>query len=223
MNHVFYDGYGIKEELISKSETLIQLMATVTERYFSDKPFKNSLIFANQNDFPNIRQEDEGISLVVLGDARHFTCHTYPHRGITFGDLCVPSDVSIDAFQNQMQNILHAEHVDDCKRSIAQGKYGKHVIMQFDQFWRIEEAVQIVKNIRISLGMSMLSDMMVNTFDDGYDILQPIVESHIALHANKAQRWMSLDIFSCRNFEEAIVRETLRPFSTRLIQRGVYF
>ncbi len=223
MANYCYDGYGIRKELLNNQKALEDLRDVIMKQYFPEEFVKQQIIAVNHFTYPNVAKQNEGLSLVILGDGKHFTCHTYPQRGIVFADLCLPAGEVAHNFHAQLQVVFRAESFDDCMRNSRPGKYGKHVVMRFDCCWRLSEALQIVENIRVTLEMSKLGDTLVRAHAEDFDILQPIVESHIALHVDETKRQMTLDIFSCRDFEEEIIRGTLQPVTMQLVQRGVDF
>ena len=70
------------------------------------------------------------------------------------------------------------------------------------------------------VGMSSFGPTIYSVFENGYDILRPIAESHISIHCYND---CIIDVFSCNNFDEKKIIEILNEiYSIRSIERGIF-
>ena len=69
--------------------------------------------------------------------------------------------------------------------------------------------------------MHPIHEKICSVFEDKYDILRPIAESHVSIHCHDN---CIIDIFSCNTFDEKKIIELLSNIhSISSVERGVFF
>lgn len=235
VSHYFFDGYEIDQELLSDPVKLEFKMRVILE-HCSVRDHQIVTKNVEAGDFPHIKEEDTGISTVILFPGGHFTCHTYPHIGVVYVDLFHVNGVDSRSLDQEMCELLKPGHYDSRHERQESGAYGKHLVLEVPDIVDVEQGVQLVGEIRKILGMTKLMPMMVRSDAQSgvsnFDIVQPIVESHIALHKclpgavlvnTRGQYTIALDVFSCRDFStEAVLQLVGTSKNVRQIPRGCW-
>lgn len=121
-----------------------------------------------------------------------------------------------------LQKTISATHLRHCCSDLGPG-FGRHAVLTIPR--QVPSAArELIESIVSSIHMTRLRRRMVYTRADDVDILQPITESHIAIH-NAGDRAM-LDVFSCKDFSVDELLKTLnnfgiKPFEMTTVSRGV--
>lgn len=195
MGRMFCDIYNpVNPSSLDSNESMTSILQGVVEQ-FQLQQYEQKLIPCQ--DLP-----DPGVSGVVLAPGFHFTCHTFSRRDVAYLDTFSVRDF---ADGSCMEKMVEAQFVPECiishssQGSALPGHFGRHLIftmppMPFEMACgKIEETVQ-------KISMHHLAPVMTLQHATGYDILQPIVESHIAAHAQGQS--VEFDIFSCNYFDD---------------------
>ena len=110
----------------------------------------------------------------------------------------------------------------DYKRTVINGKayYGKHLMMTAvscnERLLDIPTVTEFLKSLVPSIDMTAYGEPLVARFGEGIEEgisgVQLIITSAIMLHTNDTARDMYLDVFSCKWFDEAVVRDVVNAF-----------
>lgn len=102
----------------------------------------------------------------------------------------------------------------------GQAHYGQHLIATAlgcnEAILSIEKMTTFLQTMADEIDMVRFGDPVVARFGGGHEVgisgVQLIETSAIVIHTNDAHRDMYLDVFSCKEFEEATAREVLDRF-----------
>lgn len=122
------------------------------------------------------------------------------------------------------------------KRIIKDGKphYGKHVILHAencnDHLLDKDKIKEFVVSMADSIDMVRFGDAFVERFGDGIEVgisaVQLIETSAIVIHTNDGARELYLDVFSCKDYDEAIVYQCVADYfgakSTTITAEVIY-
>ncbi len=110
----------------------------------------------------------------------------------------------------------------DYKRTVINGKsyYGKHLMMTAkscnERLLDVPTVSEFLKSLVPRIDMTAYGEPLVARFGEGIEEgisgVQLIITSAIMLHTNDTARDMYLDVFSCKWFDEAIVREVVNSY-----------
>lgn len=110
----------------------------------------------------------------------------------------------------------------DYKRTVINGKayYGKHLMMTAvscnGDLLSVARITDFLKGLVPTIGMVAYGEPIAARFGEGIETgisaVQLITTSAITLHTNDAARDMYLDVFSCKWFDEAVVRDVTRKY-----------
>jgi S-adenosylmethionine decarboxylase len=107
----------------------------------------------------------------------------------------------------------------DYKRTVINGKsyYGKHLMMTARgcnaKLLEVPTISEFLKSLVPRIDMTAFGEPLVARFGEGIEEgisgVQLIITSAIMIHTNDTARDMYLDVFSCKWFDEAIVRDVV--------------
>ena len=107
----------------------------------------------------------------------------------------------------------------DYKRTVINGKkyYGKHLMMTArtcnERLLELSAVSEFLKTLVPKIDMTAYGEPLVARFGEGIEEgisgVQLIITSAIMVHTNDAARDMYLDVFSCKWFDESIVRDVV--------------
>ena len=214
INHFFFDGYDIDNELlgnISYVTSFIKEITVVTntnENEVTIVPYFNGKV-----------KEDGGISCLIISKYFHFTCHTFSFKNTVFID-CFGFDNCKEKILPAILKYFKTDNYDLCTENKEKGNFGKHAIISSKPI-NYEESIQMIKKIVSEIEMTPINDIITEYTDEqNFDILQLIAESHISIHRNNNN--MLVDIFSCKNFDDKKVANLFNESvnSLTIINRG---
>lgn len=190
--HLFYDGYKLDNYLIGNPEFVNYLLKEINKYIFHNEGKLKLIPYFNGK-----VKEDGGVSGIVLGNERHFTCHTFSYQNTAFVDY-----FGDDADKEKVKEIL-LDYFDtddyDMGSKDKVGNFGKHIIVR-PPIISLEEAKKMLQVILKEIEMTPITDVLVNEYENNsFDLLQPIAESHISFHRNQGN--MEVDAFSCKYFD----------------------
>ena len=191
-NHLFYDGYDLKEEDLKNPDFIEKFMKMVDEKIFDNKgkitiiPYFNGKV-----------KEDGGVSGIILGDNFHFTCHGFCYKNTVFIDY-FGDDSKKEELCKMIFDYFKTDNYDLGSKDVK-GNFGKHIII-YPEVINVTMALAKVKQILKEIVMTPIMDSLVNEIDDNnFDVLQPIAESHISFHQHNNN--LIVDAFSCKYFD----------------------
>lgn len=110
----------------------------------------------------------------------------------------------------------------DYKRTVINGKayYGKHLMLTSvscnENLLDLQKITAFLKELVPTIGMFAYGEPIAARFGEGIEVgisaVQLITTSAITMHTNDAARDMYLDVFSCKWFEEEVVRSVVRKY-----------
>ncbi len=215
-DHLFLDGYGASQSDAENIPKMCDLLQQVNAEAFRGIG-KLRIIPVLGDEKPR----NNGLSGIILAPGGHFTCHTFSHRGIYFADLYAPRSHHNDA-ESLLRKIFDAAYIRQCRADIGPG-FGRHVVVKIPPQIPTT-ACWLIESIVSSIHMTRLCQRMVYSQLDDVDILQPITESHIAIH--NAGNQAVLDVFSCKDFSvdellKALSNFGIEPFEMTSVSRGI--
>ncbi|MCC7429887.1 S-adenosylmethionine decarboxylase [bacterium] len=111
---------------------------------------------------------------------------------------------------------------DAYKRTLINGVpyYGKHMMLTAvscnENLLDLEKIGVFMKRLVKEIDMVAFGEPVIARFGDGIEIgisaVQLIQTSAIVIHTNDGARDMYLDVFSCKWFDESVVKETVQKF-----------
>lgn len=111
---------------------------------------------------------------------------------------------------------------DDYKRTLINGVpyYGKHMMLTAvscnENLLDLEKIGVFMKRLVKEIDMVAFGEPVIARFGDGIEIgisaVQLIQTSAIVIHTNDGAKDMYLDVFSCKWFDESVVKETVQKF-----------
>lgn len=216
INHFFFDGYEIQNDKLDNIEIISKLLDDINSLYINGKGQCITIPY-----FGNKDSLDDGISGIVLGNDFHFTCHTYSNMNTVFVDLYNGKIINNNnTIINTLNKYFETNKFDLCVNNELLGKFGKHVIIQTDKI-DYQKALILIDKIIENIDMHPIHEKICSVFEDKYDILRPIAESHVSIHCHDN---CIIDIFSCNTFDEKKIIELLSNIhSISSVERGVFF
>ncbi|MBR3199243.1 MAG: S-adenosylmethionine decarboxylase [Bacilli bacterium] len=192
INHLFYDGYDLDNELLSNSSFVRELLETVNAKIFDNKGMITLIPY-----FEGKIRNDGGVSGIILGDNFHFTCHTFSFKNTVFVDYF--GDESRKAnLENIILTTFNTKNYDMGSKDVH-GNFGKHIIFKTKPL-SLTDAIMIVKLLLEKINMTPISELLVNEKDNNnFDVVQLIAESHISIHRSDDD--VTVDVFSCKYFD----------------------
>lgn len=169
-----------------------------------------------------VKPEDRGISGLIVAPMQHFTIHTFSQRQVAFVDLFSQA-ASHPRAQESLQRIIGSKLGYGCKFAVCTDNthsgFGMHRCLRLRGL-SYYEAMALNIAIIGGIGMHPLSECisLVNNASGKYDIIQPIAESHIAIHSDSVETW--LDVFSCRAFSETRLTRVIGDFGASILETG---
>lgn len=202
-NHLFWDGYNVSQTRAEDVSVMLDLLTDVNEIVFGDAG--ETMIIPV---FTTEKPINDGVSGLILAEGGHFTCHTFSRRGVAFIDLYAAWCYDEDLIEGLVYQHLGPVYVQHCGESTREG-FGRHAVLRIPA-QTMEVSEQLVENLVTGIGMTKLARSMTSASAEGCDVIQPITESHIALH-NYAEGAM-LDVFSCKDFSTEALMSVLADF-----------
>ncbi len=218
--HFCYDGYQIKKELLASEVAIQTLVRAIDSNFFNEQ---SCIKIINCMDCHNPQMV--GISGVILGQNSHFTIHTFSEMRAVFIDYFGGSNSNNE---EELLRLLTRQlapgqsHL--CLQEFASGlgNFGQHLLYRRPALdYKAAEA--LIAEIVHAIQMTPLCEMLILKDKDlatGYDILQPIEESHISIHT--ADKYSHIDVFSCRTFDTQKTSTIIGVPPIKQVKRGVY-
>jgi S-adenosylmethionine/arginine decarboxylase-like enzyme len=146
----------------------------------------------------------------------YFTVIVYPDRINDLGR-------NLPSLNNYGRKIMEkTKACIDYKRTVINGKtyYGKHLMLTAvycnENLLDLTMITSFLKELVPTINMTAYGEPIVarfgNDIEVGVSAVQLITTSAITLHTNDAARDMYLDVFSCKWFDEAIVRDVVNKY-----------
>jgi len=96
--------------------------------------------------------------------------------------------------------------------------YGKHLLLTAlncnENIKDIEIISNFIKDLVPAIDMQAFGDLIIYRFGEGIEIgisaVQLILTSSITIHTNDAYKDMYLDVFSCKWFDEDVVKKMIK-------------
>ena len=215
INHFFFDGYEILNDKLNNVELISNLLDDINATFLNSNGQKIIIPYFGNKDFL-----DDGISGIVLGKDFHFTCHTYSNMNTIFVDLYHGNNIDNFLVINILKKYFGVEKFDLCVNNKSAGNYGKHIIIKTDII-EYQDALILIDKIIESINMHPIHEKICSVYENGYDILRPIAESHISIHCHDN---CIIDVFSCNTFDDKkIVGLLSNIYSISSVERGVLF
>lgn len=218
--HFFFDGYSIKKEHLDNIGDLTFFTNGINELFFKGK---GKIILIPY--FSGKVKDDGGISAIIIGDNKHFTCHTFCYKNTVFIDYFgVENEEEKDNMKKKILDAFETNDFDLCDNNHnLEGRFGKHIIIRPKNMISFEDATKLVSIILKEIEMTPINDQIINYVnEENYDILQPIAESHISFH--RINDDMIIDAFSCKYFDEKKLLELLGDSDDFVqIHRGIKY
>lgn len=156
-----------------------------------------------------------GVSSVVLGRNMHLTIHTFSEVKAVFvdyfGDLCPSERALLTRMLEEFfaPSMTHFGTIEMFKARVVSplGAFGQHVCYGRAAM-DLPTARGLVNDIVAQIKMTPLGaslELVNYPHFDEYDLLQPIAESHIAVHTHAGKSL--IDVFSCKPFSAEAVSE----------------
>lgn len=228
MEHYIYDFFGASGNLESTA-ILAEFMDRLTERLLIC-PKSNVLISTiDRSGDANLRSD--GVTGIVLGHNQHLVIHTLSALEAVFvdyfGDLCqaeraIMTQALVDFFAPSTTNFGDLGMF--AARAVAlQGAFAQHVCYARAAM-DLPTARGLVNDIVAQIKMTPLGaslELVDYPRFDEYDLLQPIAESHIAIHTHGGKSL--IDVFSCKPFNTEAVSQLVgcTPVSEAIRGRGI--
>lgn len=191
-NHLFYDGYGLKEEELADPNFIGRFINLINEKLFDNRGIVTLIPYFNGK-----VRKDGGVSGILLGDNFHFTCHGFCYKNTVFIDY-YGDESKKEELLNMITNYFKTDDYDLGSRDVK-GNFGKHLIIEPNTM-TVDEAVNKIREILKEIVMTPITDELINKIDDNnYDVIQPIAESHISFHQHN--NYLMVDAFSCNYFD----------------------
>ena len=215
--HFFFDGYDLSTDVLSSVDNMEKLLNIINKKYFSDKGVVKLIPY-----FDGKIEKDGGVSGIILGKNKHFTCHTFCYRHAMFVDY-FGKERNFDGVLKELLSIYDTKNYDLCDKNInIDGNFGKHMIFNKLNPISFDSGKKLIEKILCDIEMTPINDVIINYIDDEhYDLLQPIAESHISIHRKGNN--MVLDAFSCKWFDETKLASILNSFNYEKVCRGVKY
>lgn len=228
MEHYCYDFYGASSNL-TNAMILEEFTGRLVRRLHCNSEARqlSSVIDCMEAANPKMA----GVSSVVLDRNMHLAIHTFSEIEAVFvdyfGDLC-PSERALltqmleEFFTPSMAN-FGILGVFGTRAASPQGAFGQHVCYERAAM-DLPTARGLVNDTVIQIKMTPLGaslELMNLPLFDEYDILQPIAESHIAIHTHGGKSL--IDVFSCKPFDVKAVSELVgcTPIVESIRGRGI--
>ena len=215
--HFFFDGYDIDNNILDDINIISMFLNEISEKLTNNEhkpyviPYFNGKV-----------KEDGGISGIIIGNNFHFTCHTFSYKNTLFID-CYGKNNYDETLLPIIIKYFKTSNFDLCRNnSEKKGNFGKHIIINDTIDITYEQANNLIKTLLKEIKMTPICDVLQNYEDEtNFDILQPIAESHIAIH--RKEKNTTIDIFSCKTFEDKKILKLIKSKNISKVTRGVYF
>ncbi len=203
MARIFCDLYCQDSQALLDNNSVMDWILTEVEKRAVVKEMRQTLV-------PCQHLPDPGVSGIILGTGFHFTCHTFSRTGMVYVDLYTSGEIDSD-LPGILRCAFHPKRIVNnmptTQRTIM-GKFGRHLAFTLP-YVPFETMFEEMRRLLQVIDMHELAPIMTLQRDDGsYDILQPIVESHMAAHSDG--KLVYIDVFSCKWFDDA---QVLRLFN----------
>ena len=217
-DHLFLDGYGSPRAIAEDVAVMETLLCRVNEVMF-----QNSGVTCIVPVLGDKKPRNNGVSGIVLAAGGHFTCHTFSQRDIFFADAAFAFDLRPNYVENLLKELMKPQALMPCAKDISTVGFGKHLVLHIPS-QTLEESNRLISAIVSAIHMTNLCGRMQCLTQGSISILQPITESHIAIHNIGPDA--VLDVFSCKYFHTEDVMQVLHQFgivSGRIteVSRGV--
>ena len=215
--HFFFDGYELKEKALANINNMEKLTNIINKQFFNNNgkitiiPYFNGKI-----------KEDGGVSGIIIGPNSHFTCHTFCYKSAMFVDYYGNKE-NHEKIKNEVLKIYSTNDYDLCiNNKNIKGNFGKHIITELDNKLTYDEGIKLIKQILKDIDMTPINDIINFKIDDiNFDLIQPIAESHISIH--QTEESTTIDVFSCKYFDEQKLLKLLNTNDYREINRGIKY
>ncbi len=211
------DLYGVDRRDAESEAKISKLLSVVNRVVFNDAgSIQLTPVLSNVN------PQNKGISGVINAPFGHFAVRTFSRRGVAFIDLFSETLASCEKCMARNGLLLDALkqylRYGGCylrTENDGKGSFGVHIVMQ-GSYITYRRAHKIIERIVTAIAATPLSQRMSRRKTGNYDILQPVTESHIAVHGQREEDRTFIDIFSCRPFAWAELSEVLTDYHVEL-------
>jgi S-adenosylmethionine/arginine decarboxylase-like enzyme len=132
------------------------------------------------------------------------------------------TDLLLNSFLQEKTMSSKQQIRDEYKCTEIQGQkyYGKHLLLTArtcnDKVLEIDTFRTFFADLVEAIEMEAYGDLVIARFGEGIEVgisaVQLIMTSSITVHTNDAAGDMYLDVFSCKWFDEAVVKEMIEYF-----------
>lgn len=195
--HWMGDLYGV---CVSDAENIVRIeriLSAIRRNCFNDiGDAQITTILGNTG-----KPQNNGISGVINAPFGHFTIHTFSQRQVAFVDLFMENAAGKGKeVSDTLERYLSYSGGCDQRMEHEGEGFGEHVIIK-TQYIPYRQAHRITTRMMEAIKMTRLNSRLDRRSEDGYDIVQPITESHIAIHAQREKDQALIDVFSCKPFK----------------------
>lgn len=159
-------------------------------------------------------KEDEGVSCLNIfedenGFLGFFTLHTFSQRNIAYFDsFCKKENFKSEDIEIFLKyRLLSEEIIKPSKINESQSFFGKQIRFEVSGNFCIEQFYDLNGKIVKKLKMTQISSPVIEKNKKSICMLSLIAESHIGFIYDIKGKILSMDIFSCKNFNEKIIFE----------------
>lgn len=151
------------------------------------------------------KPENDGVSGILNSTLGHLTIHTFSRRDVIFVDFFrYGKDAARDRqyIADLMQRKFSYTSMDEIANpgELIDDDFGTHLIIETQKLLP-QEAISLPSVIIGAINMTPLTSETVSMdTNDIYCVIQPITESHIAIHTCGEDRTL-IDVFSCKPFK----------------------
>lgn len=227
MTHFMFDGYGVKSNVPLGDANFINQTINLVLLTLKLKPVSPAYLLPYDYGLVPL---DEGLSSFIFLPGGHLTIHTFPLRGCYFVDLTTQATINEKQFAKALQKYWPS----DAKKSrlFSSNRNGENPVASFDPTSVFGPHVMATLKLKQPLTLEtanrflegLIADIGMTPITRAYGIYdqykQPsflsslvmIAESHLSIHLNLETKEMYFDIFSCKMFDYAPVKEMLASF-----------
>ena len=225
--HWIIDLYGISQTVAEDPIRIGDFLSLVNARMFDYQGIVQLTPVLGDTAKP----QNNGVSGLILFNGGHLTLHTFSQRKVAFMDWCETGPAGTADIERRkaiLDSLTEAEIRYErcvwCRDNEAEG-FGCHFMAEM-QYLPLNLATKVIVDVMDAIKMTELARPIITLKGDNYSIIQPITESHIAIHAQKKGATL-FDIFSCKNFDVDKVKQVFSMHNLSLgeeciVARGIY-
>lgn len=163
-------------------------------------------------------RQDDGISCVCIFKIQNqigfFTAHSFNKRKIVYFDLISPKTFNKNKTKEILKDAFKVEEVSEATFDDGTKTWGIELsaLLKTNENFSFDSLFNLIESLIKTLNMTKISNTIIEASGESIFAVALIAESHIAFIFDKKTKQLYVDIFSCKYFDEQVVKKLIKQY-----------